>query len=181
MKKHARGDIYMAVAKSYHKLLAIKDEYEVARLYTNGDFLNKLNAQFDGNFKLKFHMTPPIFEKRHKVTGEVQKREFGPWMMAALKLVAKFKFLRGSAFDIFAYSAERKMERAIIKEYENHVQIVLDKMNKDNYQLCRQILEMPMSYKGYGHVKERNIEGAKAKLEKLLAELDQKIDLREAS
>ena len=181
VKKHDQGDLYMAVAKSYYKLLAIKDEYEVARLYTNGDFLNKLNAQFDGNFKLKFHMAPPIFEKRNKVSGEVEKREFGPWMMAALKLVAKFKFLRGSALDIFGYSAERKMERSLIKEYEDHVQIVLDKLGKDNYQLCLQILEMPMSYKGYGHVKERNVREGHAKLEKLLADLERREDLKAAS
>ncbi|MBL4601965.1 MAG: indolepyruvate ferredoxin oxidoreductase family protein, partial [Emcibacteraceae bacterium] len=173
--------ILMAVAKSFYKLLAYKDEYEVARLYTNGDFYKKLTAQFSGNFKLKFHMAPPIFEKRDKVTGEVLKREFGPWMIRALKLVAKFKFLRGGMFDIFGYSAERKMERALIKEYENIVHLILDKLTKENYQLCLEILELPMSYKGYGHVKEKNIKNGKIKLEKLLSELDQDVQFKQAS
>lgn len=181
VKKIDSGDLYEAVAKGYHKLLAIKDEYEVARLYTNGDFLKKLDAQFDGDFKLKFHMAPPIFEKKDKVTGEVKKREFGSWMMSALKLLAKSKFLRGGVFDLFGYSEERKMERALIKQYEEHVKIVLDKMTKDNYQLCREILEMPLSYKGYGHVKEKNIRIAETKLEKLLARLDDKNEIKQAS
>lgn len=169
------------VARSYYKLMAYKDEYEVARLYTNGDFVNKLKAQFDGDFKLKFHMAPPIFEKRDKTTGEIKKREFGPWMLGALKLVAKFKFLRGGLLDIFGYSGERKMERAQIKEYEDLVHLILDKLSKENYQLCLEILELPMSYKGYGHVKEKNINLAKLKLEKLLVQLDQKVEVRQAS
>ena len=173
--------IYKAVAKSYHKLLAIKDEYEVARLYTDGTFKKKINDQFSGNFKLKFHMAPPIFEKRDKVTGVIKKREFGPWMLSALKIIANLKFLRGGMFDIFGYSAERKMERSLIKEYENQVQLVLDKLNKENYQLCLEILEMPLSYKGYGHVKEKNIVAGKEKLDRLLRELDMSTDLRAAS
>ncbi len=181
VKTYDKGDIYAAVAKSYHKLLAYKDEYEVARLYTDGDFLKKLGAQFDGKYKLKFHMAPPIFEKRDKATGEIRKREFGPWMMGAFKLLSKMKFLRGTAFDIFGYSAERKMERKLIGEYEELVQLVLDKLKKDNYQMCREILELPLSYKGYGHVKEKNIRLGKEKQEKLLAELDVKSNLKEAS
>ncbi len=175
------GDLLKAVAKSYHKLLAIKDEYEVARLYTNGDFMEKLSAQFDGDYKLKFHMAPPIFEKRDAVTGEVKKRQFGPWMMRALKLLAKMKFLRGGLFDIFGYTAERRHEISLIKEYEDLVHLVLDKLNKDNYQLCVSILETPLEYKGYGHVKEKNIREANAKLEKLLKELDGATSVKQAS
>ena len=170
-----------AVARSYYKLMAYKDEYEVARLYTDGDFINKLNAQFDGDFKLKFHMAPPIFEKRDKTTGEIKKREFGPWMLNVLKVVAKFKFLRGGPLDIFGYSNERKMERAQIKEYYELVHLILDKLSKENYQLCREILELPLSHKGYGHVKENNVKLAKLKLEKLLLQLDQNAEVRQAS
>lgn len=173
--------ILEAVAKSYYKLLAIKDEYEVARLYTDGDFKKKLGAQFDGDYTLKFHMAPPIFEKRDPVSGEVKKREFGPWMMGALNVLSRLKFLRGTVFDIFSYSAERKMEVALIKEYEEVVQKVLDKLNKGNYQLCLEILEVPLSYKGFGHVKEKNIKSGKAKLEKLLARLDDDTQVRQAS
>lgn len=175
-----QGEIYEAVAKSYYKLLAIKDEYEVARLYTNGDFIKKLNTQFDGDFKIKFHMAPPIFEKKNRL-GEIQKREFGPWMLRALKFVTKFKKLRGTAFDIFGYSSERKMERALIKEYEELVTKVLDKLNKDNYELCLEILELPLSFKGYGHVKEKNVKNAKLKLEKLLSNLENESEFKKAS
>ncbi|MDG1707787.1 MAG: 2-oxoacid:acceptor oxidoreductase family protein, partial [Emcibacteraceae bacterium] len=178
LKDH--GKIYEAVAKSYYKLLSVKDEYEVARLYTNGDFLKKLNAQFDGDFKLKFHMAPPIFEKKNAV-GDIAKREFGPWMMTALKLIAKFKFLRGSVFDIFGYSTERKMERALISEYEVLVYKVLDKLDETNYQLCLEILEMPMSYKGYGHVKEKNIIKSKERLGTLLKMLNEPQEFKQAS
>ncbi|MEZ5757246.1 MAG: indolepyruvate ferredoxin oxidoreductase family protein [Emcibacteraceae bacterium] len=181
VRKTDKGAIYEAVAKSYHKLLAIKDEYEVARLYTNGDFIKKLETQFDGNYKLKFHMAPPIFEKKDPVTGKIKKREFGPWMMAALKIVARLKFLRGGPFDIFGYSAERKMERALIREYEDLVQFILDKLNKDNYELCLKILELPLSYKGYGHVKDKNIQKAKIELKRLLNELENKTPMKQAS
>ena len=181
VKEKDQAELYQAVARNYYKLLAYKDEYEVARLYTNGDFHKKLEAQFSGDFKLKFHMAPPLFEKRDKVTGEVLKREFGPWMMGALKVMAKLKFLRGGSLDIFGFSDERKMERALIGEYEEHVHFVLDKLNKANYQLCLEILELPMSYKGYGHVKEKNIKSAKIKLNKLLDKLDHNIDLKKAS
>ncbi|MBT5074056.1 MAG: indolepyruvate ferredoxin oxidoreductase family protein [Kordiimonadaceae bacterium] len=181
VKEKDQAELYQAVARNYYKLLAYKDEYEVARLYTNGDFHKKLEAQFSGDFKLKFHMAPPLFEKRDKVTGEVLKREFGPWMMGALKVMAKLKFLRGGSLDIFGFSDERKMERALIGEYEEHVHLVLDKLNKANYQLCLEILELPMSYKGYGHVKEKNIKSAKIKLNKLLDKLDHNIDLKKAS
>jgi indolepyruvate ferredoxin oxidoreductase len=175
-----QGKIYEAVARSYFKLLAIKDEYEVARLYTNGDFLKKLNAQFDGDFKLKFHMAPPIFEKNNDA-GEVQKHEFGPWMMTSLKLIAKLKFLRGTLFDVFGYSAERKMERSLIKEYETLVPKVLDRLTKENYELCLEILELPLSYKGYGHVKEKNVEKEKLRLEKLLKQLEEFESIKKAS
>ncbi|MDG1995339.1 MAG: indolepyruvate ferredoxin oxidoreductase family protein [Emcibacteraceae bacterium] len=180
VKTKDHGKIYEAVAKSYYKLLAIKDEYEVARLYTNGDFLKKLNAQFDGDFKLKFHMAPPIFEKKN-ADGDVAKREFGPWMMTALKVIAKFKFLRGTVFDVFGYSAERKMERALITDYEKMVDKVLDKLNETNYQLCLEILEMPMSYKGYGHVKENNVNKTTEKLSQLLKMLNEPQEFKRAS
>ncbi|MCC3860515.1 indolepyruvate ferredoxin oxidoreductase family protein [Pseudemcibacter aquimaris] len=180
VKQADNGDILDAVARSYFKLLAIKDEYEVARLYTNGEFLKKLNAQFDGNFKLKFHMAPPIFEKKNG-RGEIQKREFGPWMMGVLKLVAKMKFLRGSLFDIFGYTQERKMERALITEYEEIVTKTLDRLNQSNYQQCLEILSVPLSYKGYGHVKEKNVANGKVRQEKLLKQLENPQDLKQAS
>ncbi len=102
-------------------------------------------------------------------------------MMRALKLLAGLKFLRGSVFDIFGYTAERKHEISLIKEYEDLVHLVLDKLSKDNYQLCVSILETPLEYKGYGHVKEKNIRDAKANLEKLLKELEDTPSVKQAS
>ena len=97
-----------AVARYYFKLLAYKDEYEVARLYTDGEFEKRIYNQFEGDFKLVFDLAPPIMEKINPATGEPVKRAFGPWMLRAFKLLSKMKGLRGTAFDIFGYSAERK-------------------------------------------------------------------------
>ena len=102
-------------------------------------------------------------------------------MMMTLKLLAKLKFLRGSIFDVFGYSAERKMERSLIKEYETLVPKVLDRLTKENYELCLEILELPLSYKGYGHVKEKNVEKAKLSLKTLLKQLEEFESIKKAS
>src|SRR5205814_5213006 len=97
-----------AVARYYFKLLAIKDEYEVARLYTDGDFVKRVAAQFDGDYKLKFHLAPPVFNKPDAITGEAKKSVYGPWMMSAFGVLAKMRGLRGTAFDVFGRTAERR-------------------------------------------------------------------------
>jgi len=102
-------------------------------------------------------------------------------MMMSLKLLAKLKFLRGTIFDVFGYSDERKMERSLIKEYEHLVPKVLDRLTKENYQLCLEILELPLSYKGYGHVKEKNVGKAKKRQEKLLKQLEEFESFKKAS
>jgi indolepyruvate ferredoxin oxidoreductase len=150
------------VAQSYHKVLAYKDEYEVARLYTNGDFIKELKAQFSGNYKVKFHMAPPILAGTDQATGRPKKRTFGPWMLRALSLLARFKYLRGTAFDIFGYHHDRKAERALIKSYETDVRFVVQNLTADNYELCVELLSLPLAIKGYGLVKAANIETAKA-------------------
>ncbi len=160
-----------AVARNYHKLLAYKDEYEVARLYTNGDFIKALKSQFEGNYKLRFHMAPPIFEKDDPATGRPKKRQFGPWMLAALGTLAKFKRLRGTMFDIFGYHKDRKAERVLITEYEELVETVLGKLSADNHALCVEILSLPDMIRGFGPVKEENIRTVQAQKEKLLAQL----------
>src|SRR2546423_3204010 len=114
-----------AVARYYFKLLAIKDEYEVARLYTDGDFARRVAAQFEGNYKLNFHLAPPLSNKPDPVTGEAKKSVYGPWMMSAFRLLAKMKGLRGTAFDIFGRSAERRMERQLITDYEALIEELL--------------------------------------------------------
>ncbi|MCZ6590539.1 MAG: indolepyruvate ferredoxin oxidoreductase family protein [Alphaproteobacteria bacterium] len=163
-----RSGLAEAVARYYFKLLAYKDEYEVARLYTNGAFTQRLNDQFEGNFKLKFHLAPPLLAKRDPHTGHLIKQEFGPWMMSAFGLLARLRFLRGTAFDIFGYSAERKRERQLIADYEANIDEVLGQLNHDNHELAVAIATTPEHIRGYGHVKEEHLEKAKAEEEALL-------------
>jgi indolepyruvate ferredoxin oxidoreductase len=170
-----------AVAKYYHKLLAYKDEYEVARLYTDGTFMKEVNAQFGGNFKLQFHMAPPILETKDPATGRPKKRTFGPWMLRALSVLAKFKSLRGTPFDIFGYNPERKAERALIKEYEQTVDLVLQKLSAHNHAVCVDLLSVPEKIKGYGPVKMGNIEKAKALREDLLHRLENPAPAKKAA
>ncbi len=161
-----------AVAKNYHKLLAYKDEYEVARLYTNGEFIEKLKAQFEGNYKLKFNLAPPIMETPDVATGRPKKREFGPWMMTGFRVLAKFKFLRGTKFDIFGYHHDRKVERALIAEYEEAMDLVLAKLNGANRDVCLALLNLPDMIRGYGPVKDSNIKKAKGQKQALLVKLN---------
>ena len=166
----AKGQVGLAgaVARYYYKLLAYKDEYEVARLYTDGQFARKLADQFEGDYKLKFHMAPPLFAKRDPETGELQKQEFGPWMMAAFRLLASMKFLRGTAFDPFGRSAERKRERALIAEYEAVIGEICDGLNRNNHDLAVAIASIPEHIRGYGHVKDEHLAKAKAEEAALL-------------
>src|SRR5262249_3062641 len=113
----ASTELTEAVAKNLFKLMAYKDEYEVARLYTDGSFARKLADKFDGDFQLKFYLAPPIFAQRDPVTGRLQKKEYGGWMIQAFRLLARLKFLRGSAFDPFGRTAERKAERKLVEDY----------------------------------------------------------------
>jgi len=158
-----------AVARFYHKILAYKDEYEVARLYTNGDFMKNLRAQFAGSYKLHFHMAPPIMEQNDPATGRPKKRTFGPWMLAALSVLARFKFLRGTKMDVFGYHKDRQEERALLAEYESTLETVLKNISKNNYDLCVEVLSLPDMIRGFGPVKEGNIKKARARHEEILS------------
>ncbi|HYQ93766.1 MAG TPA: indolepyruvate ferredoxin oxidoreductase family protein, partial [Burkholderiales bacterium] len=125
-----------AVARYYFKLMAYKDEYEVARLYSDTAFARKVEGMFEGGYKLKFHLAPPIFNKPDPRTGEARKSEFGPWMMAAFRVLAKLKRLRGTPFDVFGASAERKAERRLIGEYEATVAELLEHLDGENRKLA---------------------------------------------
>ncbi|USX27345.1 indolepyruvate ferredoxin oxidoreductase family protein [Oxalobacteraceae bacterium OTU3CINTB1] len=157
-----------AVARYYYKLMAYKDEYEVARLYTDGAFQQKIAGMFEGDIKLKFHLAPPLMAK-HDAQGRLIKQEFGPWMMKAFGLLAKFKGLRGTALDVFGYTAERKMERALIGEYRQTVASLLPKLTAENLAQAVAIASIPEDIRGYGHVKERHLKSAKQKEATLLA------------
>ena len=158
-----------AAARYYFKLLAYKDEYEVARLYADPAFMQKIQSQFEGDYKLHFHLAPPLLAKRDPVTGELRKAEYGTWVFTAFKLLSKLRGLRGTAFDVFGYTQERRMERRLIGEYEATIAELLGKLSSDNHALAVKIASIPEEIRGYGHVKERNLGVAKARQADLLA------------
>ena len=146
-----------AVARYACKLMAYKDEYEVARLYTDGAFRRRLAASFEGDLRVTFHLAPPLLARRDPVTGEPRKRTFGPWMWRALGLLAKMRFLRGTPFDPFGHTAERRMERRLIEEYFDTVDELLAGLRAGNLALAVEIVSVPELIRGYGHVKARNV------------------------
>ncbi|HXV06733.1 MAG TPA: indolepyruvate ferredoxin oxidoreductase family protein [Burkholderiales bacterium] len=156
-----------AVARYYFKLLAYKDEYEVARLYTDPAFMEKVKAQFEGDYSLHFHLAPPLLAKRND-KGELVKREYGAWMFGAFKLLAKLRFLRGTALDVFGYSEERRTERKLIADYEKTVDQLLAQLTPDNHGLAVQIASIPEEIRGFGHVKAWHLAAARQKEAKLL-------------
>jgi indolepyruvate ferredoxin oxidoreductase len=148
----------LAVARNLYKLMAYKDEYEVARLYTDGSFQRQLEAQFEGDFELRFNMAPPLFSKRDPDTGQLIKQEFGPWMMQAFGWLAKLRFLRGTWLDVFGRTAERRRERADIEDYRHLIDTLLPELTEQNYPLALQLANLASKLRGYGHVKDRNRE-----------------------
>jgi len=141
--------------------MSYKDEYEVARLYSNNEFISKINETFEGNFKINFHLSPPIFYKKDKVTGNPLKMNFGSWALNLFKFISKFKFLRGTIFDIFGYFEERKIERLLINKYKNLIQEICPKLTTDNYSIAVEIASVPDQIRGFGYIKKKNIEIAK--------------------
>ena len=158
-----------AVAINYFKLMSYKDEYEVARLYSNKEFISKINNTFEGNFKINFHLAPPIFYKKDKVTGNPLKMHFGSWTMVLFKFISIFKFLRGTYFDPFAYLDERKKERLLINDYKDRILEICSKLTKDNYTLAVEIASIPDQIRGFGYIKNKNIEIAKSCEDKLMS------------
>ncbi|KAB2841044.1 MAG: indolepyruvate ferredoxin oxidoreductase family protein, partial [Burkholderiales bacterium] len=161
-----------AVARHYFKLLAIKDEYEVARLFTDGEFERRVAAVFEGDYQLHFHLAPPFWVKPDPLTGEIKKREYGPWMKSAFKLLARMKGLRGTALDLFGRSAERKLERRLLAEYEATIEHLLQRVTADNLPLAVEIAALPEQIRGYGHVKDFHVRAAKQREQELLARFD---------
>ena len=159
-----------AVARYFFKLMAYKDEYEVARLYSSGDFLQRVRDTFDGDYKLHFHLAPPLFAKRN-ARGELVKREYGPWMMRAFALLARFRGLRGTMLDPFGRTAERRSERALIEEYESTITGLLAQLDAGRRELAVQIASVPEQIRGFGHVKERNLLAASQARAELLQRL----------
>jgi indolepyruvate ferredoxin oxidoreductase len=161
-------DLAEAVARYYFKLLAIKDEYEVARLYAETDFTQRVAAQFEGDYKLRFHLAPPTLNKPDEKTGEPKKSTYGPWMLPAFRMLAKLRKLRGGALDIFGRTEERRQERALIGQYEQLVDELLARLSPLNYELAVSLASIPEYIRGYGHVKDRHLKDAKAREAALL-------------
>ena len=160
-----------AVAKYLFKLMAYKDEYEVARLHTSADFAKKIAGMFEGDYQINYHLAPPLLAKRDS-QGHLVKQKFGPWMRCALRVLAGLKSLRGTPLDIFGYSAERKIERALPVEYRATIAGLLAQLTKDNLAQAVAIASVPEDIRGFGHVKERHLALAQAKREKLLADFN---------
>jgi indolepyruvate ferredoxin oxidoreductase len=156
-----------AVARNLFKLMAYKDEYEVARLHTDPAFLAKLADQFEDGFKLKYHLAPPLLAAKNS-KGELIKKTYGGWMKGAFGVLARFKGLRGTAFDVFGYTEERKTERALIVEYRALVDELLGSLAADRLSDAVALASLPEDIRGYGHVKERHLVKARAKWASLL-------------
>jgi indolepyruvate ferredoxin oxidoreductase len=161
-----------AAAQAYFKLLAYKDEYEVARLYSNGDFLKSVAQQFEGDYRLRFHLAPPLLARHDPVSGKPLKREFGGWMLGLMGLLARGKRLRGSALDIFGYSEERRLERALITQYEQDIDFILEKLQPQLLDSAVEMASLPLQMRGFGHVKLANIEQARHRHKLLINKLE---------
>jgi len=157
------------VATALFKLMSYKDEYEVARLYTQTDFLKRVADQFEGPYDLNFHLAPPTQGNRDPETGHLRKRAYGPWMLSLFRLLAKLRRLRGTPFDIFGRSEERKTERRLIREYEAVIEQILDQLSPVNHAAAVDLAALPLEIRGFGHIKQANLARAKAKEAALLA------------
>ena len=158
----ASAKLTEAVARYLFKLMAYKDEYEVARLHADPAFLAQVTAQFEGDYTLNYHLAPPLIAKQNE-RGELRKRPFGPWMLSGFRLLARLKGLRGTPLDVFGRTEERKTERALITEYQASIDEVLRTLNATNLALATEIARIPEEIRGYGHVKQRHLDAARPK------------------
>ena len=158
------------VARYLFKLMAYKDEYEVARLHTDTAFLSRVTGMFEGDFKLHYHLAPPLISETND-KGELVKQKFGPAMLPGFKVLSRLKFLRGTPLDVFGRTEERRTERALIGEYQSSMSVILSQLNTNNHSLAVDVARIPEQIKGYGHVKERNLKAARLQWSALMAKL----------
>jgi indolepyruvate ferredoxin oxidoreductase len=149
-----------AVTKSLFKLMSYKDEYEVARLYTNGDFEKQLNQAFEGEFNLKFNLAPPVWAKRDG-QGRLIKAQYGAWMWRAFKVLAGLKFLRGTTLDVFGRTEERRMERRLIEDYRASISVALSNLTLEKLALTTELASLPEHIRGFGHIKLDSVRRAR--------------------
>ncbi len=170
-----------AVVHGAFKLMAYKDEYEVARLFTASNFRQKLNDQFAGPYRIKFHLAPPLLARTDPASGRPEKITFGPWMLSAFRVLAKFRWLRGTPFDPFGRLADRRTERQLIKDYEAMVAIVGDKLSTENHDVAVELAQLPETIRGYGPIKSSSIDAANKTRTDLLNQLDYPVPQRNAA
>ncbi len=157
-----------AVAKYLFKLMAYKDEYEVARLHTSSAFQQKIAGMFEGDYRIVHHLAPPLTAEKNNL-GELVKQPFGPWMHKVLGVLAGLKGLRGGALDFFGRTAERRMERQLIADYRACIEELLPRLSAANVAKAAEIARIPEEIRGFGHVKERHLKAARAKWDGLMA------------
>jgi len=157
-------------AKGLFKLMAVKDEYEVARLYTDGSFARELSREFESYDRLEFHLAPPILGRRD-ADGKPKKSSFGPWMMKAFRILAAFRGLRGTPLDIFGYSAERRLEKRLLAQYESDLALIAKHLSPVTIEAATALAAVPQFVRGYGHVKRAAVERASAERARLLERL----------
>jgi indolepyruvate ferredoxin oxidoreductase len=156
------------VARGLYKLMAYKDEYEVARLYADPAFMAKIGAMFEGDVKLTFHLAPPLLARTGS-EGHPVKQAYGPWMLRAFRVLAHLKGLRGTPFDPFGHTAERRMERALVADYRRTIDGLLPRLNAANLAQAVAIAAIPDDIRGFGHVKAARLGAARIKEAKLLS------------
>ncbi len=168
---NSAGDLSRAAAQSLYKLMAYKDEYEVARLYSDPQFMREIRSQFEGNMKLRLHLAPPIFGRKD-AQGNPIKTKFPAWFLTFFKPLARLKFLRGTGFDIFGKTSERKMERDLRDEFETLLKWGIDNLTTENKPLVLQLFEAPKIIKGFGHVKKQSVSAYRRKITRLTKQIE---------
>jgi indolepyruvate ferredoxin oxidoreductase len=164
---HRQSDVLTkAVASNLFKLMAYKDEYEVARLHSDGRLIKKLSQEFEGNPRLCFHLSPPLLGKRD-AAGKPSKVAFGAWMLPAFGVLAKLRFLRGTAFDPFGYTEERRQERRLVAEYKQLIEELLQKFETADFNVALNLVRLPEQIRGFGHVKQAALDAAKIRRQAL--------------
>jgi indolepyruvate ferredoxin oxidoreductase len=161
-KVPGKSELSEAVARYLFKLMAYKDEYEVARLYTATGFVAQVKAQFDGDLRFEFHLAPPLLAKTDPPTGEPKKISYGPRMLTAFRLLSKFKFLRGTPLDPFGRSEDRRTERRLVADYRALVDMLVAELTPANHATAVALASIPEKIRGYGPVKQRHLAVAKA-------------------
>lgn len=166
-----KKELHTAIRNNLFKLMAYKDEYEVARLYAETDFADQVKKQFEGDYTINFNLAPPLLARKKDGAGRPKKMRFGPWMFQAFKVLAKFRRLRGTPFDIFGYSHDRKVERKVLAEYLRILETIKSNLSEEKMPVVLELAKLPESVRGYGPVKDAAVAELESKREELLEAL----------